>query len=360
MSPKDLWKKLYKKISLSYGAKETGRLLFVEYTKKGYLTDLTPLDNLDVLIDFYKRLTLVRPMGSPINRRHDDRWMGGADIQYFSVAQSGSFVTALKDILLCRVDSLILLPVTEHKEQYPLYPLSHSLIDQKLGDERLLEWGFSIQDQFNLFLGALHLCQIRVGYYLSPLVCDEAAVLYRRPDLFLWCDQKTQQPLFSDIVKGEIDQIVSQVGSYHYPQLKEQLRQRGMMPVALEHSNEMTRGLALFDLYNDDTQLYFSNVFVNLQGQFPLDFYYMDYPDALNSTYIERGTLSLITQAQRALKRYTAKVYTTYLEDAPTAPGLRLLEKNLQSLLLSGTLLACGLICYRRLLKKRRALFVSP
>ena len=307
VSGKKLWQRLSAVYPLSESEKSEGLRLFKEYTHSGYLDEevftLTEISNCGV-IDFFRRLSLLRTASSPVCRRRDARWMGESNFQFFQLRDAGSFFQALRILPYLRIDGLVLLPVTQIQEEFPLYPVSHSLLDKNLSDPLLESAGFSPEDQFHLFLAAAHLTGLKVGYYLSPLVAPDSAVIYRKPEFFLWLKNgripDDQEALLKEVRRITAEEF-EKTGQYDYSRIRERVN-ASSYAASTTGSMEDT---PCFNLENPICREYFADIFLNLQGRYSLDFIFLSLPEGMNPTEAEETVLLVQSPGKGVLKKYT-------------------------------------------------------
>ena len=312
-------KKLWQRLSLVHPSSEMdtaeGLKLFREYTHRGYLrredsgTDDLPAG---VLVDFFRRLSLLRSASSPVCRRRDPRWMSGSDFQFCQLRDTGSFLKAVEILPFLRTDALILLPVTRIQEEYPLAPVSHALLDPVLSDPVLESCGFSLEDQFQIFVAAAHLSGVKVGYFLSPLVAPDSAVIYRKPEFFSWGKagriEEDQNPLLEEVRRIVAFEYES-TGQYNYSRIRKQVN---AAQLSLHHAGE---GTVCFNLENGDCREYFADIFLNLQLRYALDFIYLSLPEGMNAKDAGQ-TVSLVQNPGKgSLKKYTGWIVDHPLQE---------------------------------------------
>ncbi len=307
VSGKKLWQRLSAVHPSSGSASDEGLRLFREYTHRGFLNE----DELSAqglsdhgVIDFFRRLSLLRSSSSPVCRRRDARWMSDCDFQFFQLRDAGSFFKAIRFLPFLRTDAIVLFPVTQIQDEFPLYPVSHSILDPSLGDPLLEDAGFSLEDQFHLFLSAAHLTGLKVGYFLSPLIAPDSAVIYRKPEFFLWTRAgrlpEDQEPLLEQVRTITADQFQKD-GRYNYRAIRERVNEASL--VALSVGNE--EDTACFHLENEASREYFADIFLNLQSRYSLDFIYLSLPEGMNPVEAEETVRLVQHPGKGALKKYT-------------------------------------------------------
>ncbi len=262
-----------------------GKKLFQKFCREGILLELSPSERTTpaIVVDFYRRLSLIRSAVSPVQRRRDDRWLYYGDYHFLSVWEQGSFFRTLMIIPQIGADSIILYPVTLASPETPLYTRSHSQLDPALGDPFLEGLGLPLEDQFRLLLWAIHLCGKKAGYYQIPLVDPGAAVIYCRPEMFLWEDRqgkKSGQEVLAEL-KVLVSQKLEEQGEYSFPDLEKARKKAGLMVVKEGKS-------VAFDFSQEASVDYFSRIFLAFQQNFPLDFLFLSFSTESREEDIER------------------------------------------------------------------------
>jgi hypothetical protein len=302
---KKLWQKLSAACEDSREDKAAGQKLFKEFTRHGYI-HLSPAEKVilssGAVFDFYRRLSLVRTASSPVVRRRDDRWLRDGDFQFINLQEYGSFFRVLMDIPRLRNDCLIFYPATDCDSSRPLHPRSHSQLDRNLSDPFLDSLGLTLEQQFRLLVAAAHLCGKKAGYYLSPLIDPVSAVIYRKPEFFLWktisgrsVDKATLIAEVNTLVQTEYERS----GVYDYGRLKEQAASADLAV----SDTDAEDGAVCFDFDETGALSYFSRIFGGLQMQFALDFVYLALPHDFSDDLIQR-VYSAIKEAE-GCKRFT-------------------------------------------------------
>ncbi|MBN2657018.1 MAG: hypothetical protein JXR86_08150 [Spirochaetales bacterium] len=215
------WKDLSRLFPPSAEEAETARTLFIAYEKKGYLRgeDLSPRTNSKaVIIDFYHRLALMRSPESPVRRKKKADWMNERDYARFSHRdldgiESFPFFLQLSHLPSIRAGALILAPFTANRKGELNTVDSHSRICDLYCDRELLERGFSREEQFHLFIEAVHLLGKCVGYTLDYRMDRFAVAVMRRPELFRWIDRNSGIPYREMLVEEKQKEITAKVNS---------------------------------------------------------------------------------------------------------------------------------------------------
>ncbi|QEN09208.1 hypothetical protein EXM22_14920 [Oceanispirochaeta crateris] len=312
---KSLWQRLSAGSSLTPEDKAVGKNLFREFTQHGYL-QITPAQRITIsagaVIDFYRRLSLIRSTSSPVGRRKDDRWLRNGDFQFLNVQDYGSFFRMFMELPRLRTDSVIFNPVTECDRSRTLYPRSHSHLDKSYSDPFLDSLGLTLDDQFNLLLCAAHLCGKKTGYTLSPLIDSVSAVVYRKPEFFNWDSLDGRDEPKEVLVRAITTLVQDQFeksGTYDYA-LLETLAFQNHIAVRKEAS-----GAVCFDFEEEGALAYFSGIFPGLQSRFPLDFAYLMIPPDLSDKHIH--TLYKALRTSGGCKRYTGWVLDLPVDKTP-------------------------------------------
>ena len=313
-SGKVLWQRLSLAFSASESETAAGLRLFREYTHRGYLDACTVDEkalSAGTLVDFYRRLSLLRSTSSPVCRRRDARWMSSSDFQFYQIREAGSFFKALTFLPFLRTDAIVLLPVTRIQEDFPLYPVSHSLLDPDLSDPLLDTLGVSLEDQFRLFLAAAHLIGLKTGYFLSPLIAPDSAVIYRKPEFFKWKKFGRDPELQNDAV-DEVRAITAsdyiEKGQYNYTAIRQKVYDASLTPVSILNEEDTV----CFNFDNEDGREYFADIFLNLQNRYSMDFIYLSLPEGMTPEEA-RKTVTLVQNPGKG----TLRKYTGWIVDHP-------------------------------------------
>ncbi len=336
VSGKKLWQRLSAVYPLSDSEKSEGLKLFKEYTHSGYLNE-EDYSSAEIssggVIDFFRRLSLLRSASSPVCRRRDARWMGESNFQFFQLRDAGSFFQALRILPYLRIDGLVLLPVTQIQEEFPLYPVSHSLLDKNLSDPLMETAGLTLEEQFHLFLAAAHLTGLKVGYYLSPLVAPDSAVIYRKPEFFQWL-LNGRQPGDRQALLKEVERITAEEfqksGFYDYPKIRERVNGASLTAATIGSMEDTP----CFNLENPVCREYFADIFLNLQSRYSLDFIFLSLPEGMNPREAEETVLLVQSPGKGDLKKYTGWIveYPESEEDQRFQEITNLLSSPLSSI----------------------------
>lgn len=193
------WKDLSRLFPPSPDESEKARALFISYEKNGYIRRdfLSPAAvGKGVIIDFYHRLSLMRSAESPVRRKKKSDWIEDRDFarlnhRVLPFIDSFPFFAQLSILPSIRAGSLVLSPFTANRKGELNTVDSHSLISSDYCDPGLLEAGLTREDQFHLFIDAVHLLGKCVGYTLDYRMDRFAVAVLRRPELFRWIDRKS-------------------------------------------------------------------------------------------------------------------------------------------------------------------------
>ena len=315
-SGKNLWQKLSLVHPSSERDRADGLKLFREYTHRGYLQSSSVSKqgiSSGGVVDFFRRLSLLRSTSSPVCRRRDARWMSSSDFQIYNIRECGSFFRAVRDLPFLRTDAIVLLPVTRIQEDFPLYPVSHSILDPDLADPLLDDCGFSLEEQFRLFLAAAHLCGLKTGYFLSPLIAPDSAVIYRKPEFFNWLkngrEPDSREEIF-DQVRTITAEEFKRMGEYDYPLIRERVNAASLTAVTVPREEDTV----FFNLENGSCREYFADIFLNLQIRYSLDFIFLSLPEGMEKEAACKTVHLVQNPARGDLKKYTG-----WIVDHPVA-----------------------------------------
>ncbi|MBB6482085.1 hypothetical protein [Spirochaeta isovalerica] len=215
------WKELSRMFPPTKDETERARTLFISFEKEGYLRgeDLSPRKNSKaVIIDFYNRLALMRSPESPVRRKKKADWMNERDYARFNhhdYADTESYPLFLQLSLIpsIRAGALILAPFTTNRKGELNTVDSHSRICELYSEKDLMERGFSPEDQFHLFIDAIHLLGKCVGYTLDYRMDRFAVAVMRRPELFRWIDRNSGIPYREMLTEENQQKITGKVNS---------------------------------------------------------------------------------------------------------------------------------------------------
>ena len=230
--------------------------------------------------------------------------MSSSDFQFYQIREAGSFFRAVMDLPFLRTDAIVLLPVTKIQEDFPLYPVSHSLLDPGLADPVLEECGFSLEDQFRLFLAAAHLSGLKTGYFLSPLIAPDSAVIFRKPEFFHWLkygrDPESQEELIEQVRSITAEEF-SLSGQYDYSRIRERVNSSSLTAASVPREEDTV----FFNIENGECREYFADIFLNLQLRYSLDFIYLSLPDGMEKDAAGKTVHLVQNPGRGALKKYT-------------------------------------------------------
>lgn len=312
MAVKTLWQKVYGNLDISREDRSGGQKLFREFTHQGSLR-ITPAQRIALspgaVVDFYRRLSLVRTPSGPVIRKQDDRWLRSMDFQFVDMRDYGTYFRVLMDLPRFRADGIIFLPLTEGES--PFYSRSHSQLNRRYSDPYLESRGFGPEDQLRLLVEAVHLCGKTAGYYMSPLIDSVSAVIYRKPEFFAW-RSVTEPELGRDRMLEKVNAVVRKefelTGGYDYVHLKTALRREGL------YTEEGDRPVG-FDFDDEGALNYFSRIFLSLQGSYGFDFFYLDFPEEMEDGLVARVYRSL--RKDSGCKRYTGWAVALHSDRSP-------------------------------------------
>ena len=316
MAVKTLWQKAYGTLDVSREDKSKGQKLFREFTHQGSLR-ISPVERIALspgaVVDFYRRLSLVRTPTGPFIRKQDDRWLKDADFQFVDLNDYGTFFRVLMDLPRFRADSIIFMPLTEGDN--PLAPKSHSHLNRRYSDPFLESCGFGPEDQLRLLVEAVHLCGKTAGYFMTPMIDPASAVIYRKPEFFSW-KSEIEPGLSRDELVGKVNTVVQReyelTGSYDYEHLKSVLRSEGL------YTEDGDRPVS-FDFTNEGAMSYFSRIFLSLQNGYTFDFFYLDFPENMDDSLVAHIYKTLRTGSD--CKRFTGWAVELHSDrNPPTDP----------------------------------------
>jgi len=258
------WKDLSRLFPPSAEEAETARSLFIAFEKKGYLRreDLSPrIHGKAVIIDFYNRLALMRSPESPVRRKKKADWMAERDFARFNHrdfpgVENFPLFHQLSLLPSVRTSALVLVPFTSNRKGELNTVDSHSHICELYRDRELTERGFSPEDQFHLFIDAIHLLGKCVGYTLDYRMDRFAVAVMRRPELFRWIDRNSSIPYremlleenqrgitkkVNDLVNAFLGELNRSPSDSDYDLLRNRLKAAGLwtVPSCLDGSEQL-------------------------------------------------------------------------------------------------------------------------
>jgi len=193
--PRNVWKRLSRLFPADKTAAAQAAELFREYESDGYLSrpaaEILQVD-LPVIVDFFRRVTLMHSFESPILRRRDTRWMSEFDYTLVNIRAAGvenkpgNFLRASIFLATLRTRGIILAPITRGASENLEILESHAQIREEMADRAALDAGITPELQAAAFCEAAHLLSLALGYELDYRVDPLAAVVLNRPDLFFW------------------------------------------------------------------------------------------------------------------------------------------------------------------------------
>lgn len=193
--PHRLWKTLAQNLPANPVQSNKAAELFREYESEGCLryrgAELVSLP-LPLIADFFNRVSLMHSAESPILRRRDARWMSEYDYTLINIRAAGtqdcpaSILDTAMYLTTLRTRAIILAPFTIGKDSKLAHLQSHVIVRSELVAPQALEVGFDSSLQISALVEAAHLLGLAVGYQLDCKVHIQAAVVYNKPQLFLW------------------------------------------------------------------------------------------------------------------------------------------------------------------------------
>jgi len=219
--PRNVWKRLARLFPAGDEASARAAELFREYESDGVLSrptaQLVGLD-LPVVADFFRRVSLMHSIESPILRRRDTRWMSEYDYTWVNIRAAGleqkpgTFLSASMALAALRTKGLILAPATRGAGEDLRALESHAVLRDELADRRAVDAGAGPELQMAAFCEAAHLLGLVLGYELDYRVDPLAAVVLNRPELFRWTKNGGYDP--AEEVQDELrDEVRSRVAS---------------------------------------------------------------------------------------------------------------------------------------------------
>lgn len=213
------WRDLSREFPLTEEETERSRSLFITYEKQGYLTkeQLDPESvGKKIIIDFYYRLSLIRSNESPVHRKRKADWIFEKDFIRFNhrslpQVDISPLFAQLGAIPSLRAEAVVLTPFTANRKGGLNTVDSHSLISRDYSDSELTEAGVSPEDQFHLFIEALHLLGKCVGFTLDYRMDRFAVAVLRRPELFRWIDRNSHLPYREMLIEDNQRMITAKV-----------------------------------------------------------------------------------------------------------------------------------------------------
>ena len=218
--PRQLWKTLAHKLPASSQQGGQAAELFREYESEGYLrysgAALIPLP-IPLVADFFNRVSLMHSSESPILRRRDTRWMSEYDYTLVNIRAAGvqdcpaNILRAAMYLTTLRTRAIILAPFTTGENSNLAQLQSHVIVRGTLAEPQALEVGFDPALQIGALVEAAHLLGLAVGYQLDSSVHIQAAVVYNRPQLFLWTKdgEFNNDKAHQNLLHRQVESIVS-------------------------------------------------------------------------------------------------------------------------------------------------------
>ncbi len=359
------WKELSRQFPASSEEAEKARSLFISFEKNGYLKSVDfSLDNCSkgVIIDFFYRLSLLRSIDSPVKRKKKSSWIHDRDFAFLN-HRNLSFIdrfplfSQLSILPAIRSSAIILAPFTK-KVMNAVD--SHSIISADFEDKEMISMGFSRDDQFLLFIEAIHLLGKCVGYSLDYRVGRFAVPVLIRPDLFRWIDincsdsyrdmlsEKSQAEIVNKvniIVRDHLNRKGTEPGDKDYREIREKLIREGVWTVPscngefrqlpvyntslnsqipqFDGGDEDLTSFKFFLAYQDGELIrpgtsinyaaleYYSSLYIKWRDRFSFDFvkfYGIDFADDEEGRKADGPSLELL---KKVIKKSTGKISHT-------------------------------------------------
>ena len=353
------WKELSRLFPASAEDAEKARLLFIIFEKTGYLTggDLSLQKcSKAVVIDFFYRLSLIRSVESPVKRRKKSSWIHKRDFAFLNhrsllLINEFPLFSQLSILPSIRTGAIILAPFTKNRKKELNTVDSHSVIDDDYEDKELTAMGISVEEQFHLFIEAIHLLGKCLGYSLDYRVARFAVPVLRRSDLFRWIDtnssisymemltEHSQQTIIEavrSIVENYLNQIKTKPDENDYNRIRELIIKEGFwtIPSCSDGSNQLPLyetkensrmprflggddNLTSFKFYssgkttNTAAMDYYSTIYAKWCDDFSFDFVKfngIEYADDENMRKADSPSLDLI---KKVIKKTTGKISHT-------------------------------------------------
>jgi len=281
---RNLWKKLARSLPASPQQSNRAAELFREYESEDYLhysgAMLTSLP-LPLIADFFRRITLMHSAESPILRRRDARWMSEYDYTLVNIRAAGTrdcpanILNTAMYLTTLRTQAIILAPFTTGEGSDLAQLQSHAIIRSNLVSLQALEAGFEPALQIGALVEAAHLLGLAVGYQLDSSVHIQAAVVYNRPQLFLWTKDgefnadKNHQSILHQQAESLISTLKREEQESKASDYAEALSQAGLAPLSKPENNQ----LCSFALdYSDAALSYWGRIFELWRDRCGFDF----------------------------------------------------------------------------------------
>ncbi|MCK4907005.1 MAG: hypothetical protein KAS64_05615 [Spirochaetes bacterium] len=172
------------------------------YLKNGYIP-LLPEEALklpDYLFALFYTLLLKKDIKgkallSPVSDYRDSSWMCDSDFCFLNVravgletAKPGTFMDALKLLVLLRVNSIHLAPFFNCVFGNVYAVDSLSAIASEVIDKNYKDMGLKAENQLRIFIDAIHALGMTVGFDLEPHTSQFSRVVLTYPEYFRWIE----------------------------------------------------------------------------------------------------------------------------------------------------------------------------
>jgi len=282
--PHHLWKTLAHNLPSSSQQSSQAAELFREYESEGYLrysgTVLVSLP-LPLIADFFNRVLLMHSAESPILRRRDTRWMSEYDYTLINIRAAGTqdcpanILSTAMYLTTLRTRAIILAPFTIGEGPNLARLQSHVIVRSTLASPQALEVGFDSAIQIRALVEAAHLLDLAVGYQLDSSVHIQAAVVYNKPQLFLWTKggEFNSDKAYQSILNRQVESIVSTLKrtkqGLKFSDYASALSQAGLAPLSKADDKQLC-SLALD--YSDVALSYWGRIFELWRDRYGFDF----------------------------------------------------------------------------------------
>lgn len=282
--PHHLWKTLAHNLPVSPQQSSQAAELFREYESEGYLryngATLISLP-LPLIADFFNRMSLMHSAESPILRRRDTRWMSEYDYTLINIRAAGTqdcpanILSTAMYLTTLRTQAIILAPFTIGEDSNLAQLQSHVIVRSDLAADQAIEVGFDPTLQINTLVEAAHLLSLAVGYQLDSSVHIQAAVVYSKPQLFLWTKggefdaEKTYQSILSRQVESIVSTLRQTKQELKSDDYASALSQAGLAPLSKSDDSQLC-SLALD--YSEAALSYWGRIFELWRDRCGFDF----------------------------------------------------------------------------------------
>lgn len=354
------WKELSRLFPAGPEEIEKSRSLFISFEKNGYLLSgvlSPPMCSKAIIIDFFYRLSLIRSVESPIRRKKKATWIHDREFSYFnhralSLIDEYPLFAQLAELPALRASALILSPFTSNRKNETNTVDSHSVLSGDYCDPDLLDHNISREEQFHLFIEAVHLLGKCIGYSLDYRVDRFAVPVLRRPDLFRWVNVNSTVPykemLEEPKQKVIIDKIHKMISVYlqslttapnedDYNKMRSKLKESGYwtIPSCLENSDQLPffetnennpiphfnggdNNLTSFKFLNSDKRTiyapaldYYSSLYIKWRDNFSFDFIKFQGIDYADDEKMRRADSPSLDIIKKVIKKTMGKISHT-------------------------------------------------